>query len=82
MKSNLQETADLVTFKEEILNGKLHFLRSVRYGQNIQRNSNVDMKKYISKIKLCDKHPNSNLSFLFFSSKSRSVVNAISQLLC
>ena len=45
MKSNLQETADLVTFKEEILNGKLHFLRSVRYGQNIQRNSNVDMKK-------------------------------------
>ena len=25
------ETADLVTFTEEILNGKLHFLRSERY---------------------------------------------------
>ena len=28
MWSNPQETADLVTFTEEILNGKLHFLRS------------------------------------------------------
>ena len=28
MRSNLQETADLVTFTEEILNGKLHFLCS------------------------------------------------------
>ena len=27
----LQETADLVTFTEEILNGKLHFLFSVKY---------------------------------------------------
>ena len=26
-----QETADLVTFAEEILNGKLHFLRSVAF---------------------------------------------------
>ena len=26
MWSNLQETADLVTFTEEILNGKVHFL--------------------------------------------------------
>ena len=25
------ETADLVTFTEEVLNGKLHFLCSVRY---------------------------------------------------
>ena len=25
MRSNLQETADLVAFTEEILNGKLHF---------------------------------------------------------
>ena len=25
MRPNLQETADLVTFTEEILNGKLHF---------------------------------------------------------
>ena len=29
MRSNPQETADLVTFSEEILNGKLHFLCSV-----------------------------------------------------
>ena len=29
MLPNLQETADLVTFNEEILNGKLHFLCSV-----------------------------------------------------
>ena len=30
MQPNPQETADLVTFTEEILNGKLHFLCSVR----------------------------------------------------
>ena len=30
MWPNRQETADLVTFTEEILNGKLHFLCSVR----------------------------------------------------
>ena len=30
MQPNTQETADLVTFTEEILNGKLHFLCSVR----------------------------------------------------
>ena len=29
MRSNPQVTADLVTFTEEILNGKLHFLCSV-----------------------------------------------------
>ena len=28
-KIKIEETADLVTFTEEILNGKLHFLRSV-----------------------------------------------------
>ena len=30
MRSNPQVTADLVTFTEEILNGKFHFLCSVR----------------------------------------------------
>ena len=30
MSANPQDTADLVTFTEEILNGKLHFLCSVR----------------------------------------------------
>ena len=29
MRPNLQETEDLVTLTEEILNGKLHFLSSV-----------------------------------------------------
>ena len=29
MRSNPQETADLVTFTEKILDGKLHFLCSV-----------------------------------------------------
>ena len=29
MLPNLQEAADLVTFSEEILNGKLHFLSSM-----------------------------------------------------
>ena len=29
MRPNLQETAGMVTFTEEILNGKLHFLGSV-----------------------------------------------------
>ena len=31
MWPNPQETTDLVTFTEEILNGKLHFLCSVNY---------------------------------------------------
>ena len=31
MLTNPQETADLVTFTEEILNGNLHFLCSVIY---------------------------------------------------
>ena len=29
MRPNPQETADLLTFTEEVLNGKLHFLCSV-----------------------------------------------------
>ena len=31
MKPNPQETADMVTFTEEILSGKLHFLCSVPF---------------------------------------------------
>ena len=31
MSANPEETADLVTFNEEILNGKLHFLCSVNH---------------------------------------------------
>ena len=33
MWPNPQETADLVMFTEEILNGKLHFLCSVAFGK-------------------------------------------------
>ena len=32
MRPNSQETVDLITFTEEILNGKLHFLCSVDWG--------------------------------------------------
>ena len=35
MQPNLEKTADLVTFTEEIFNGKLHFLCSVIYLPNI-----------------------------------------------
>ena len=49
MWPNPQETTDLVTFTEEILNGKL-FLCSVIYGSNINENcfsdrSSADMNK-------------------------------------
>ena len=36
MWTNPQEAADLVTFTEEILNGKLHFLCSVCTGVNFR----------------------------------------------
>ena len=37
MRPNPQETADLVTFTEEILNGKLHYLYSVFDGEFINK---------------------------------------------
>ena len=39
MWQNLQETVDLVTFTEEILNGKLHFLCSgvTFFHQNVKK---------------------------------------------
>ena len=42
-----QETADLVTFTEEILNGKLHFLWSALY-------NNFEARSYVFSI-FCDK---------------------------
>ena len=54
-----QETADLVTFTEEILNGKLHFLCS---------ESNFDSKSFV-KIFILDKFCNWQIfakNFLFF----------------
>ena len=40
---NPQETADLVTFTEEILNGKLHFLCNGN-GKGISRNFICDLR--------------------------------------
>ena len=40
MRPNPQKTADLVTFTEEILNGKVHFLCSV-HDLNVQRSSTL-----------------------------------------
>ena len=58
MWANLQETADLATFTEEILNGKLHFLCSVscwNYGHSQveikYQEKQSDHKKYY-----CDFH--------------------------
>ena len=48
MKSDdLQETADLVTFIEEILNGKLHFLCGVK---SVLRNHSSDILEKILEI--------------------------------
>ena len=44
MLPNPQETADLVTFTEEILNGKLHFLCSARY---TEETTNKFIKKHM-----------------------------------
>ena len=41
MWPNPQENADLVTFIEEIFNGKLHFLCSVGCGQACSENENI-----------------------------------------
>ena len=40
MRPNPQKTADLVTFTEEILNGKLQFLRSKHYVSVYKNSSN------------------------------------------
>ena len=37
------ETADLVKFTEEILNGKFHFLCSVRFKNKLRRNQDFTM---------------------------------------
>ena len=40
MKFSIKETADLVTFTEEILNGKLHFLCSVTKQKSVSLSRN------------------------------------------
>ena len=41
MPINSQETADMVRFTEEILNGKLHFLCSVHYVKKLTKHRGV-----------------------------------------
>ena len=45
MKFSIQETADLVTFTEEILNGKRHFLCSVTNVTPFRRFSKLRKKR-------------------------------------
>ena len=52
MWPNLQETADLVTFTEEILNGKLLFLGSETYFKKIHKIHNRTPAAYIFFFKL------------------------------
>ena len=53
MRPNPQETADLVTFTEEVLNEKLHFLCSVRWSQT---NDHVlQQKHYIDVLQATNK---------------------------
>ena len=47
MWPNPQETADLASFTEEILNGKLHFLCSIAKSGDNQNNGNTTLFKYI-----------------------------------
>ena len=42
MWPNLQETVDLVTFTERILNGKLHFLYRVTYKNYLNSETTID----------------------------------------
>ena len=44
----MQESADLVTFTEEILNGKLHFLCSVRTQGILRTLSNIYDREFYS----------------------------------
>ena len=46
MWTNLQKTTDLVIFAEEILNGKLQFLRSVYPGKFIPRKRENQPRKF------------------------------------
>ena len=50
MLPNLQETVDLVTFTEEILNGKVHFLCSVSVVKELKRNEVIPMSKPLEKV--------------------------------
>ena len=61
MWTNPQETADLVTFTEEILNEKLHFLGSVTLVFFTQ--SQMDKAHFITNFSASDKTYNSKFFF-------------------
>ena len=50
MWQNPQETADLVTFTEEILNGKLHFLCSVKDELSVTFKLNLRFEDFINSL--------------------------------
>ena len=63
MWPNSQETADLVTFTEEILNGKLHFSCRVHCSEKCLSFSHFNHSN-ASKVKLNSPFPVSNILFL------------------
>ena len=64
MWPNLQETADLVTFTEETLNGKLHFLCSDWYKAFIkEKTKNLELSPWK---KLCFGDLKNQFSDLFY----------------
>ena len=55
MRPDPQETADLAKFTEEILNGKLHFLCSVKAeGQTAETMAYINLKKCVKSILASD----------------------------
>ena len=63
MWTNPQETADLIKFTEEILNGKLHFLCSVqRVVTSANNHTDVMLEYYFYNMLICrDQNNNNNL---------------------
>ena len=59
MRPNSQFPADLVTFTEEILNGKLHFLGSETFESNVLKTLNL-----ISKMQWHSSWKEADLGFL------------------
>ena len=50
MSPNPQETADLVTFTEEILNGKVHFLYSEPCYMRVRRSDVIKWNVFVSAV--------------------------------
>ena len=70
MRPNPQLPADLVTFNEEILNGKLHFLCS----QCFKFSESVFLHHHVALTLLLFRVSSSNKELLFFSEKNLSQV--------